>query len=304
MNEFSIEAISFILGERSISIRDEFPQFAKVLEKTGIETVHETSTSALNMAEAAVTKLLVENPILKNSAGALIYVTQSPTNYLPSGACTLQNLVGLPSSVLAFDMGQGCSGFVQALTLSARLVSTFKNIIIVCADTYRSKIEKTDRSTASVFSDAASATWISARPSSRIKAESNYCDGSGGQFLYHKIPNGPSEYLHMSGADVLLFAKNVIPREVERLLNLSQLASHELDFAFFHQASQLVLDILSERFNQVKCIPNNLKNVGNTTSSSIPILLSSYLSSINESLFLMSGFGVGLSASSVIVERA
>jgi 3-oxoacyl-[acyl-carrier-protein] synthase-3 len=190
------------------------------------------------------------------------------------------------------------------LTLSVRLVSSFKNIIIVCADTYRSKIEKTDRSTASVFSDAASATWISTRPSLRIRAESHYCDGSGGQFLYHEIPNGPSKHLHMSGADVFLFAKSVIPREVESLLELTELESKDLDFAFFHQASQLVLDTLSYRFNQIKCIPNNLKSIGNTTSSSIPILVSSFLSSIDESLFLMSGFGVGLSASSIVVEPA
>jgi 3-oxoacyl-[acyl-carrier-protein] synthase III len=83
VNEFSIEAINFVLGERSISIRDEFPHFAKVIEKTGIETVHETSTSALNLAAAAVTKLLAQNPALKDSAGALIYVTQSPTSFLP-----------------------------------------------------------------------------------------------------------------------------------------------------------------------------------------------------------------------------
>ena len=301
-DRFAIEDIQFVLGEHALVIRDEFPEFAKVIEKTGIEVVHETKSTAIELANLALEKLLVSHPTLREEVSCLLYVSQSPDSYLPSGACTLQNLSGLPTSMLAFDIGQGCSGFVQALTVAAKLINRFENIVIVCADTYRSKLDKSDRSTSTVFSDSASATWISNRPKLRILAESHSTDGSGGKYLYHKIPKmGENSHLVMSGADVLLFTRRVVPSEIDSVLANSGLSASEISYCFLHQASKLVLDGLTSRFNDIKCIPSNISQIGNTVSSSIPILMSDYLEHINESVSILSGFGVGLSTATAVL---
>lgn len=301
-SRFAIEDIQYVLGENAIPIREYFPEHVKVIEKTGIEVVHETDRTALDLAQEALEKLFQANPGLRNDVGCLIYVSQSPVNFLPSGACLLQSKSSIISSVMAFDVGQGCSGFVQALSIASKLVAEFHNVVIVCADTYRSKIEIGDRSTSVVFSDAASAIWISNRPKLQVLSETHFTDGTGGKYLQQPVPaTGESSYLKMSGADVLLFTRRVVPQEVNKVLALAELRISDIDYCFFHQASKLVLDGLIERFSEFKKIPINLERIGNTVSSSIPILMSEYKHEINESKCVLSGFGVGLSTATIAI---
>jgi 3-oxoacyl-[acyl-carrier-protein] synthase-3 len=301
-DRFAIEDTKYVLGERALSVREVFPEFEKVVEKTGIEVVHETKLSALELANLALEKLLKAHPKLRQEIACLIYVSQSPVSFLPSGSCTLQHLCDLPNSILAFDIGQGCSGFVQALTVGAKLINRFGNIVIVCADTYRNKLDNQDRSTSTVFSDAASATWISDRRKLEILAESHTSDGSGGKFLHHRVSQfGENSRLFMSGADVLLYTRRVIPNEIDKVLAVSRLTQAEINFCFFHQASKLVLDGLNARFKDINCIPSNISRIGNTVSSTIPILLSEYLGDVNDSVSILSGFGVGLSSATVLI---
>ena len=62
-----------------------------------------------------------------------------------------------------------------------------------------------------------------------------------------------------------------------------------------------MLDGLAVRFNDIKCIPSNISQIGNTVSSSIPILMSDFLNDINDSVSIVSGFGVGLSTATAVL---
>jgi 3-oxoacyl-[acyl-carrier-protein] synthase III len=301
-SRFAIEDIQYVLGEKLVPIRSAFPEYAKVIEKTGIEVVHQSAKSALDLGHEALEKLLTLNPDLRNKVGCIIYVSQSPVDFLPSGACQLQSRSLINGSVMAIDIGQGCSGFVQALSVAAKMITEFRNIVIVCADTYRSKIEVGDRSTSVVFSDAASATWISDQPKLHVLSETHFTDGSGGKFLQQTVPKaGEVSYLKMSGADVLLFTRRVVPQEIDKALFKASLSSDEIEYCFLHQASKLVLDGLIERFPGFKAIPVNIENIGNTVSSSIPILMSEFKHEINQSKSVLSGFGVGLSTATIVL---
>lgn len=300
---FAIEAITYVLGEKAIDIAKDFPSFIPVISKTGIRTVHESEGSALDLAEKSLKQLLGLDPALHRSVGALIVVTQSPENLLPSAACSLQYRCELADTVFAFDIGQGCSGFVQALVLGEKLLETHENVIIVCTDTYRQKLRRSDRSTMAVFSDAASAVWLTRRPVWNITAQSHFSNGGGGNLLMQKVPKGLNpEYLQMSGADVFLFTKNVVPIVVSRALAQGKLAVSEVQNWFFHQASKLVLDHLKSAIGIEMDIHTNLETIGNTVSSSIPILMSGSLDSLADVMCLC-GFGVGLSCSTAIVTR-
>jgi len=302
---FAIRDIKYVLGKNEIIIREKFPEFVPVIIKTGIEKVFETNGSALDLGVEALDELLGASSLLKSSIGCLIYVTQSQTDFLPSGACVLQDRCGLPNSIMAFDMSQGCSGFVQALSIAANLLNTFENIVIVCADTYRSKLDVADRATSPLFSDGASATWISRDGDLRVVGESHTTDGSGRDFLYHRIPTTETkEFLHMSGADVLLFSKRVVSSEIVKVLEKCSLDISEIDNWYFHQASKVVLDGLEQRFKTPKPFARNLQDIGNTVSSSIPILLHTRLAEVNSSRSLLCGFGVGLSTATMVLEKS
>jgi 3-oxoacyl-[acyl-carrier-protein] synthase-3 len=214
----------------------------------------------------------------------------------------LQHQCHLPKSVLSIDLSLGCSGFVAALVLGVNLLSRFENVVIVCADNYRSKVEKSDRSTSAIFSDAASACLIRREGALRIVGDSHFADGSGGKHLIQHLGGGiEPDRLQMAGADVLLFTQRVVPAEIQKLLKNSGVTKDEVDNWYFHQASKLVLDSLEARIAPKNSIRRNIEHIGNTTSSSIPILLASDLAALDGKVSVLSGFGVGLSVSSVLI---
>jgi 3-oxoacyl-[acyl-carrier-protein] synthase-3 len=80
----------------------------------------------------------------------------------------------------------------------------------------------------------------------------------------------------------------------------------QIDLFIFHQASKIALDFLTR---MLKIKPEktfrNIRDIGNTVSASIPIALKDALESGKVSRgdkVLLSGFGVGLSWGSIIME--
>ena len=110
----------------------------------------------------------------------------------------------------------------------------------------------------------------------------------------------------MDGLGILTFATAKVPRQVKELLNRNQLTVNDIDLFVFHQASALVLDSLARllRIPPGKVF-TNLEQLGNTVSSSIPIALSDALAAHlikSGSRVLISGFGVGLSWASALLQ--
>jgi 3-oxoacyl-[acyl-carrier-protein] synthase-3 len=203
---------------------------------------------------------------------------------------------------LAFDIGQGCSGFVQALYLASKLIVDFDHVLIVCCDTYRAKLDQMDRSTSTLFSDAATAVLISRGGSMRVVGHSHITDGSGASMLYHSRSSSRNNgRLFMSGSDVLLFTKRVVFRQAEETISRAGKKIEDVDNVVVHQASKLVLDELERRFGSEIHFPRNIEKYGNTVSSSIPLLIEDKLEMINAETTIMCGFGVGLSSSCLLL---
>ena len=116
-----IASIHYLLGNKKESLKDlcdENPDwnYEKLLSKTGIKNRHlldanETPEDlSLNAA-----KICIANSKNKEIDGVL-YVSQSPTTPLPTRACLIQDKLGITRNSLAFDINQGCSGFVYSLS--------------------------------------------------------------------------------------------------------------------------------------------------------------------------------------------
>jgi 3-oxoacyl-[acyl-carrier-protein] synthase III len=299
---FAIEEITIALGERSINIASEMPLFAPAIEKTGIEVVHETSANAVDLAVRAVEGMRVRKPNFIESLGALVVVSQSNSMRLPSMAFEIQDRCSLPKEILAFDINQGCSGFVQALQIAVSLISECKSVLIVCADNYRSKLDKNDRSTNAVFSDAATAIFVSDREDLQILGANHFSDGSGRRLLYQGIDaNENAGHLHMSGSDVWMFTKRVVFNQISETLDKSGVSASEVGEYYLHQASDLVLNDLKIKIGEDARVPVEMKYIGNTVSSTIPILLENRLDRLKTQISVLSGFGVGLSVSSMVI---
>ena len=90
---------------------------------------------------------------------------------------------------------------------------------------------------------------------------------------------------------------------INKLILFSIKKLSEIDFFLFHQGSKFVLDALSKSLNikNAKVIFNSA-TYGNTVSSSIPILLANK-KIFNAKYIICSGFGVGLTWSSVLLKK-
>ena len=110
------------LGEKALDLIDIY-KLPALVEKTGIKKVFETNGSTVELASRAVKNL---SKLDIDSINAMFLVTQSPDDHLPANAISLAREISLPKSALTMDFNQGCSGFVQAFAICAKLLSTYE----------------------------------------------------------------------------------------------------------------------------------------------------------------------------------
>lgn len=298
---FEILDIQYEIGEIEIDLVKQHPEYAAVLEKTGMPRLYRSERSVEDLAIAAAGKLIDRNGDALKSVTALIVVSQSSDYYLPSIACEVHRHLNIPPGSLAFDMNQGCSGFVQALTVAVALLQTHEHVLIVCVDNYRSKLRTGDRSTESVFSDAASATLLQRGGGFEITRQSHLTDGSGRRFLNQKI----GEYLTMAGADVFLWTRSKVTKQIQTLINAEKASGRSPHSIVLHQASKLVVETIQDQLPKDIEVPIDVARYGNTVSSTIPIVLARYPNLMSRNgTFVLAGFGVGLSSAVLAVTRS
>jgi 3-oxoacyl-[acyl-carrier-protein] synthase-3 len=329
MNQFpgSIMDIEYNLPEKIISNKffaENYPEWDVEItqQKTGVHErrIAEDGQTAYDLALVAAKKLLNKHPGLSDKIDAVIFCTQSPDYIMPSNAFLLQRDLGLKSSVMAFDYNLACSGYIYGLLMSSGLLSVgvCKNILLVTADTYSKYIDENDRATRFLFGDGAAATWIGNKADHSMKPlissfDSFKCasDGKGWDKFYIEAGacrnmTGKSK-ISMNGLHVLNFVNSKVTKQISEALAENELSPADIDLYLFHQASNLALESLARflKFPEQKTF-SNLKNIGNTVSSSLPILIKDYFD--NHSLpdgskILLCGFGVGFSWGTLIAER-
>ena len=311
-----ISAIEFKLGSKIETLAqacEQNPdwQADRLFAKTGIFQRHLATPeeSPLSLAVEASEKVL--NDASRNKIDGLIYVTQSPESTIPTTACLLHERLGLAENCLAFDLNQGCSGFVYGLSMASGLLRTqqITRCLLVCAEGYSKYISPDDRTCRPIFSDGASAVIIDAAGSGDIGPFVFATDGKGAPNLALKKNNGAEivgdQVLHMNGPKVLEFTMEAVPASVSRLIDKAGLTLAEIDMFVFHQASKVVLDRVRQNLDidEAKMF-RNYRDIGNTVSATIPIAMKQAQSAgllAADMTVLVMGFGVGYSLAGCIV---
>ena len=302
-----------------------------VEERSGVVTRHivKENETSLDIAVKACEYLLSRNDDLKGKIDGIIFCTESPDYILPPNSCILHKILDLPEDVLAFDFNLACSGYVYGLALAQGLIfsNMAKNILLVTAETYSKYIHTRDRSSRVLFGDGAAVSWITASDSTQGIIDIQ-CSTSGKNYKKFIIPAGGHrmplseetsiantdkngnvrtlENIYMDGMGILTFVKLKVPKQVRSILSRNNLTTDQIDLFVFHQASKMVLDALTRslRLGEEK-VYRNVHKVGNTVSASIPIALKNALDdglASRGSKILISGFGVGLSLGTAIIE--
>ena len=303
MNQVSITAIEYELGSRLVTNDDiarEMPDwnFPNIVKKTGIKSRRITAKDekASDLGVRAAEKLFNSHDIARESVETLIYCTQSPDFPSPATACIIQDRLGLPTSTAAFDINQGCSGFVYGLAVASSMIGSgfSKKVLLICADTYSKYIRPESKSTRTLFGDAGSATLLEVSPDPSIGPFLLGTDGSGMEKIIVR-----NNCLMMDGPGVYLFTIRKVPECVHGLLKKAGKAMSDVDYFIFHQASKVVIDSIVKTLELDEGrVFRGYEEIGNTVSSTIPIALKQAsekkLIKKGDNIMLV-GFGVGLS---------
>ena len=320
-----IKALAYTLPENEVTneqLVKEFPEWSvdKIADKVGINTrfvASENETSS-DLAVKAAEKLFLENPnINKEDIDFVLFCTQSPDYFLPTSACIIQNKLGLPTTCGALDFNLGCSGYIYGLSLAKGLVlgGIANNVLLLTGETYSKYLHPKDKGNRTIFGDAGSATLISTEGFAEIENFSLGTDGKGAENLIvktgglrckspmndltfdEKANPTSSDYLYMNGSEIFNFTIEAVPELVKNTLLKNKLTNDEIEGFVFHQANKFMLNFLRKKLKiKEEKFHYYMSEVGNTVSSTIPIVLYEKLK--NGELhgnILLGGFGVGYS---------
>lgn len=328
-----LKGISYFLPEKIVTNADivsQFPEWSvdKIISKIGIKERHIASENetASDLAVKAAEKLIAEYKIDKSTIDYIILVTQSPDYVLPTTACVIQDRLGLPTSIGAIDVNQGCSGFIVGISLAKGLVvgEMAKNVLLLTAETYSKHIHPKDKGNRTIFGDGAAATLVSTEGIAEIRNFSFGTDGKGAENLIVKTggqrfkeplndlkfdeSGNPisSDYLFMDGSEIVNYTLDYFPPLVVDTLSKNNLKQIDIDLFVFHQANKFIMELLRKKLKiEDEKFYKFFENVGNTVSSTIPIALKEALndkSISSKSNVLLAAPGLGYSWAGVILE--
>jgi 3-oxoacyl-[acyl-carrier-protein] synthase-3 len=281
------------------ALTDEF-----IAEKLGVASVSrmgaDEDTSSLCVQ--AFHRLQAKVPVSPGDIDCLIVCTQNPDGHgIPHTSAVVHGQIGAGERCASFDISLGCSGYVYALSIARSLMEAngLEQGLLFTADPYSKILNPADKNTALLFGDAATVTLLREDGPWVLKRFLFATRGKEGNALHNR-----SGRLEMNGRAVFNFSATEVPAQVRALLEAEGIAPADVDLFLFHQGSRYILEALAKRLGlPPDKVPCNLREQGNTVSSSIPLLFERYIHDPAIRRVLMSGFGVGLSWASCLVER-
>jgi 3-oxoacyl-[acyl-carrier-protein] synthase-3 len=279
-------------------VDDEF-----IIQKLGVEyrAVKNKDQETSDMCFMAFQNLTEKSGISASEIEVLAVITQNPDYNIPHVSGLVHEKAGLKKSCATFDISLGCSGYVYGLSIlkSFMEANSMMNGVLITCDPYSKIIDESDKATAMLFGDAATATLMTKKP---ILTCGPFVFGTQGDLEgFLRCDQG---ILNMNGREIFNFAARVVPESVRELLKKTGDNIELIDKFIFHQGSKFIVDTIAKRLSiSENKIGLNMKNFGNTVSSSIPIVLESELTNLNANKILLCGFGVGLSWASCMCER-
>jgi len=302
-----IGEIAYVIGENSLSNRDRLESLeatSDLLEnKIGVMTVARKAADmeTSDLALAAVRKLFDSGAVKPEEIECLILVTQNPDGYgLPHTSAILHEKAGLSPACAAFDISLGCSGFVYGLSVISAFMGAngMTRGILVTADPYSKVVDDHDRNTTLLFGDAAAATLMTDTPKWNIGKMDFGTQGS----LHSALEISNERHLSMNGRTVFNFCAQNVPTSINKTLDKNNLTLDDIDLLVLHQGSKFIVETIGRRLGATEKTPFLAADYGNTVSSSIPIILAGGAPKEARRI-LISGFGVGLSWATTIIER-
>lgn len=298
----------------------------KIIKNTGVEQryVLSENQSFLELYKQAGFNTIKALKWSKDSIDGVIVVTQTPEYQLPATSCIIQGILGLNTESFAYDISMGCSGYVYGLFNAMSNISSsngdIKRVLLFVGDAISTIVNQKNKSNVFLFGDAVSCTALEYNENAKETSFILKTDGrefeniiieDGG--LKNKITcNSFEDYtdgdgninskncLKMDGVKVFNFTVDNVPNIVEETLKYLKIDKEEISNYCFHQANKFMINFLSTKIGIDNKTPINIEKFGNTSCTSIPLILTQ-IKPANKNNMLI-GFGVGMSMGTCVVD--
>lgn len=344
-----IKGISTVVPEKEINIYDEAEYYDNNIKKidrmrkmVGFHKrrVADENTTASDLAICAARNLLADMNIDKSTIDALVFVVQQPDYCAPATAYFIHQKLGLSDNTPAFDINNGCAGFVYGMWVVSQMIEsgTCKRVLLVCGDNPSVGINLKDRNSAPIFGDGGVATLVEY---SEEETKSYYnietrSDGfeaiigpaSGKRLNIHsllrdnpdialklgreKIATSAGNEItlfdgYLDGMAVFDFTISVVPQNIKELMKYAEKIETDIDMLCLHQANKQIIQSIGNAvdFPEEKVPYYAFENYGNNTMCSIPSTICSVLADQTKNgtvTICGSGFGNGLTCASFILD--
>ena len=250
----------------------------------------------------------------KKEVKVLVCVTQTPQVPIPSIACLLHDELDLSHETMCYDINSGCSGFVYGLhtvsNLLNSLADTNAKAVLLCGDISSRLIESSDKATQPIFSDGVSAIALENNPKNEGKVTGCFhleTMGKGKDAIYAELQSHSTPIMRLNGIDVFNYSLSYVPKNITTLLEHCSQDLNNIDGYIFHQANKIINVSIAKKLKlEQEKVPSTLYDYGNMASASIPLTLSVHWENMKKqhNKILVSGFGVGFSVGSAILDFA
>ncbi|MBJ89498.1 MAG: 3-oxoacyl-ACP synthase [Woeseia sp.] len=266
--------------EAMVETSDEWIQ-----DRSGIKQRHIAAQGEMtsDMGLKAALEALDMADIDPQEIDLIIVGTTTPDKVFPSTACIIQRQLGL-KGIPAFDLQAVCSGFVYALDVANRFITTggATNALIIGSETLSRIVDWKDRGTSVLFGDGAGAIVLSRADEPGIMTTHIHADGHYEDLLHvpagvsngYKHLQAESAFIQMKGNEVFRKAVGTLGSIARETLESSGVRQDELTWLVPHQANLRIIAAAAKKLNlPMEQVIITVDQHANTSSASIPLAL-------------------------------
>lgn len=293
-----------------------------ITTRTGIKErrlLKEEGKGTSFLAIKAAQNLLEKANLDPKEIDLVIMATATPDMPVASTGVYVATEIGA-TNAFAFDLQAACSSFLYGMSTASAYIASgkYKKVLLIGADKMSSIIDYTDRATCIIFGDGAGAVLFEPNTEGLgLQDEILKSDGIGREFL--KIEAGGSilppsaetiqnkqHFVFQDGKTVFKYAVSGMADVSEKIMERNNLTHDDVNWLVAHQANRRIIDATSNRMGLDESkVLINIQKYGNTTSATLPLLLSDFENQLKKGdNIIFAAFGGGFTWGAIYLKWA
>lgn len=249
----------------------------------------------------------------------VIMATATPDMPVASTGVFVASQIGA-TNAFAYDLHAACSSFLYGISTASAYIESgrYKKVLLIGADKMSSIIDYTDRATCIIFGDGGGAVLFEPNTEGLgFQDEYLRSDGIGREFL--KIDAGGSilpaseetvknkqHYVFQDGKTVFKYAVSGMADVSEKIMQRNNLTHDDVNWLVAHQANKRIIDATANRMGlDDSKVLINIHRYGNTTSATLPLLLTDFEDKLKKGdNLIFAAFGGGFTWGAIYLKWA